>query len=33
VAELAVAGATRILEKEIDRNVHAKLLDSVVAKL
>jgi F-type H+-transporting ATPase subunit b len=33
VAELAVAGATRILEKEIDRNAHAKLLDSVVAKL
>jgi F-type H+-transporting ATPase subunit b len=33
VAELAVAGATRILEKEIDRDAHAKLLDSVVAKL
>ena len=33
VAELAVAGATRILEKEIDRNAHKKLLDAVVAKL
>ncbi|MEW6330017.1 MAG: F0F1 ATP synthase subunit B [Pseudomonadota bacterium] len=33
VAELAVAGAARILEKEIDRETHAKLLDSVVAKL
>ncbi len=33
VVELAVAGAARILEKEIDRSAHAKLVDSVVAKL
>jgi F-type H+-transporting ATPase subunit b len=33
VAELAVAGASRILEKEIDRSAHAKLLDSVVTRL
>ena len=31
--EAISAGATRILEKEIDRDAHAKLLDSVVAKL
>jgi F-type H+-transporting ATPase subunit b len=33
VADLAVAGASRILEKEIDRTAHAKLLDSVVTGL
>jgi F-type H+-transporting ATPase subunit b len=33
VADLAVAGAARILEKEIDRATHAKLLDSVITKL
>lgn len=33
VAELAVAGAGRILEQEIDRTKHARLLDSVVSEL
>jgi len=33
VATLAVAGAARILEKEIDARSHAKLLDDVVKQL
>jgi F-type H+-transporting ATPase subunit b len=33
VADLAVVGAARILEKEIDRAAHTKLLDSVITKL
>lgn len=33
VATLAVAGAARILEKEIDAKAHAKLLDDVVKQL
>lgn len=33
VAELAVAGAARILEKEVDAKSHAKLLETVAAKL
>ena len=33
VAELAVAGASRILEKEIDAKSHAKMLDSVISQL
>jgi F-type H+-transporting ATPase subunit b len=33
VAELAVAGAARILEKEVDAQSHAKLLETVAAKL
>ena len=33
VATLAVAGAARILEKEIDAKAHAKLLDAVVRQL
>jgi F-type H+-transporting ATPase subunit b len=33
VAALAVAGAARILEKEIDARSHAKLLDDVVKQL
>ena len=33
VATLAVAGAARILEKEIDAKSHAKLLDDVVKQL
>jgi len=33
VASLAVAGAARILEKEIDAKSHAKLLDDVVKQL
>ncbi|MHB8622427.1 MAG: F0F1 ATP synthase subunit B [Sulfuricaulis sp.] len=33
VSELAVAGAARILEREVDPKVHAKLLDSVVKQL
>lgn len=33
VAELAVAGAAKILEKEIDAKTHAKLLDGIVAQL
>ena len=33
VAALAVAGAARILEKEIDAKSHAKLLDDVVKQL
>lgn len=33
VAELAVASAARILEKEIDTKVHAKLVDKLVEQL
>jgi F-type H+-transporting ATPase subunit b len=33
VSTLAVAGAARILEKEIDAKTHAKLLDAVVKEL
>ena len=33
VAELAVAGAARILEKEVDAKAHAQLLDGVVKQL
>ena len=33
VATLAVSGAARILEKEVDAKVHAKLLDSVMQQL
>lgn len=33
VSALAVAGAARILEKEIDSKAHAKLLDAVVKQL
>lgn len=33
VATLAVAGASKILEKEVDAKAHAKILDSLVAQL
>ncbi|MBE9516541.1 MAG: F0F1 ATP synthase subunit B [Proteobacteria bacterium] len=33
VAELAVAGAAKILEKEIDAKVHAQLVDKLVEQL
>lgn len=33
VSELAVVGAARILEKEVDAKVHAKLLETVVKQL
>ena len=33
VGELAVAGAARILEKEVDAKAHAKLLDALVKQL
>ena len=33
VATLAVAGAEKILEREIDAKAHAKLLDQLKAKL
>ncbi|MEM7280895.1 MAG: F0F1 ATP synthase subunit B [Pseudomonadota bacterium] len=33
VAGIAVAGASRLLEKEIDANSHAQLLDKLVAEL
>lgn len=33
VSELAVVGAARILEKEVDARAHAKLLESVVKQL
>ncbi len=33
VAALAVAGAERILEREVDERAHAKLLDELVAEL
>jgi F-type H+-transporting ATPase subunit b len=33
VSELAVAGATRILEKEVDAKTHAQLLDAVIKQL
>jgi F-type H+-transporting ATPase subunit b len=33
VAELAVAGAAKILEKEIDAKAHARLLDGVIKEL
>jgi len=33
VAELAVVGASKIVEKEIDPKTHARLLDSVISQL
>jgi F-type H+-transporting ATPase subunit b len=33
VSELAVTGAARILEKEVDAKTHARLLDAVVKQL
>ena len=33
VSELAVAGAARILEKEVDAKTHAKLLETVIKQL
>jgi F-type H+-transporting ATPase subunit b len=33
VVSLAVAGARRVLEKEIDQNTHGELLDQLAAKL
>jgi F-type H+-transporting ATPase subunit b len=33
VASLAVLGASRLLEKEIDANVHRKLLDELIAEI
>jgi F-type H+-transporting ATPase subunit b len=33
VSELAVVGASRILEKEVDAKAHAKLLETVVKQL
>lgn len=33
VSKLAVAGASRILEKEVDAKTHARLLESVVRQL
>jgi F-type H+-transporting ATPase subunit b len=33
VATLAVAGASKILEKEVDAKAHAKMVDSLVAQL
>lgn len=33
VAELAIAGAGKVLEKEIDAKVHGKLLDDMIKKL
>ncbi|HXZ46201.1 MAG TPA: F0F1 ATP synthase subunit B [Pseudolabrys sp.] len=33
VSELAVAGASRILEKEVNAQVHARLLEAVVKQL
>lgn len=33
VAELAVAGAARVLEKEVDASTHARLLDAVAKQL
>lgn len=33
VAQLAVAGARKIIEKEIDPKTHAKLLDGVISQL
>jgi F-type H+-transporting ATPase subunit b len=33
VAELAVAGAAKVLEKEIDKAAHARLVDAVAKKL
>lgn len=33
VAELAVVGAAKIVEKEIDAKTHARLLDTVIAQL
>lgn len=33
VATIAVAGASRLLEKEIDANTHSQLLDKLVAEL
>ena len=33
VAKLAVLGASRLLEKEVDANVHRKLLDELIAEI
>ncbi|UCH54010.1 MAG: F0F1 ATP synthase subunit B [Pseudomonadota bacterium] len=33
IADLAVAGAARILQKEVDKAQHGKLLDEIVTKL
>jgi F-type H+-transporting ATPase subunit b len=33
VASLAVLGASRLLEKEIDADVHRKLLDELIADI
>ena len=33
VAGLAVLGASRLLEKEVDANVHRKLLDELIAEI
>jgi len=33
VADLAVAGASKVLEKEVDATTHAKLLDAVARQL
>ena len=33
VASLAVAGASRILEKEIDEQTHRELLDKLIAEI
>jgi len=33
VAELAVAGASRILKKEVDAKAHAKILEDLAAQL
>jgi F-type H+-transporting ATPase subunit b len=33
VAQLAVAGASKIIEREIDQNAHAQLLDQLAAQI
>lgn len=33
VADLAIVGASKILEKEVDARAHAKMVDSLVAQL
>ncbi|MEK9626323.1 MAG: F0F1 ATP synthase subunit B [Gammaproteobacteria bacterium] len=33
VAALAVAGAAKILEREVDENAHAKMLDDLISQL
>ena len=33
VADLAIVGASKILEKEVDAKAHAKMVDSLVAQL